>query len=81
MTTTKSEPVRIETVGGLNQDYYRVLFPGSTVSTTYGLAEAAPLKARVAGQEVRWVRGKNVFRGEPMSDEKFQSMIAHYEEA
>lgn len=78
---TKSEPIVIETVGGLNQDYYRVTFPSSTVSTTYGLTEAAALKARVAGQTVRWVKGKNVFRGEPMSDEKFQEMIANYEEA
>ena len=78
---TRSEPVRIETVDGLNQDYYRVLFPGSTVTTTYGLDEAALLKERVAGREVSWAKGKNVFRGVPMSDEQFQSMIAHYEEA
>lgn len=77
----RSEPVRIETVGGLNQDYYRVLFPGSTVTTTYGLAEAALLKERVAGRTISWVKGKNVFAGVSMSDEQFQSMIAHYEEA
>lgn len=78
---TKSEPIVIETVGGLNQDYYRVTFPGSTVSTTYGLTEAAALKARVAGQTVRWVKGKNVFEGVLMTDRKFHSMITHYEEA
>ena len=81
MTTTKSEPVRIETVGGLNQDYYRVLFPGSTVTTTYGLTEVGMLKARVSGQTINWVKGKNVFEGVPMTDEKFHSMITHYEEA
>lgn len=78
---TKSEPIVIETVGGLSQDYYRVTFPGSTVSTTYDLNEAAALKARVAGQEVKWVKGPNVFKGVPMSDETFNSMMSHYEEA
>jgi len=79
--TKPAEPIQIETVGGLNADYYRVTFPGSTVSTSYGLTEAAALKARVAGQTVRWVKGQNVFEGAPMTDRKFHRMITHYEEA
>lgn len=77
----KSEPVRIETVGGLREDYYRVLFPGSTVFTTFALVEAGRLKERVAGRTVNWVKGKNVFEGIPMTDKKFHAMITHYEEA
>lgn len=79
--TEHPEPIRIETVGGLRCDYYHVLFPGSTVFTTFALTEAGRLKERVAGRAVNWVKGKNVFKGEPMTEEKFRAMVAHYEEA
>lgn len=75
------EPVFIETVGGLNEDYYRVTFPGSTISTSYGLTEVAELKARVAGQAILWKTGKNVFTGTRMSEEQFYAMVKRYEEA
>lgn len=75
------EPVYIETVGGMGGDYYRVMFPGSTVTTTYALNEAAALKARVAGQKVRWRKGWNLDEWLPMSEEKFDAMVANYEEA
>lgn len=38
------------------------------------------LKEFVGDREVNWVRGRNVFTGEPVSDTYFNSMKERYEE-
>lgn len=64
--------VEITVTSHLNYDGY------DCENRSFYRTEIAELKEQIAGREIIWIKGKNVFRGTPVSDEFFNSMVDRY---
>lgn len=66
--------VEIEVTSHLSCDGY------DCEGKTFYRTEIAELKEQVAGRDIIWVRGRNVFAGTPVSEKFFNSMVNRYYE-
>lgn len=71
--TDGDEPsVEVEVVDGINYRYYNYN------NTAYGKEQIGELAGKIGCRKVRWIRGKNVFRGDLMDIEDFNAMVELY---
>ena len=69
-----NDTVEIEVTSHLSFDGY------DCEGKSFYRTEIAELKEQVAGRKITWIRGKNVFKGTPVSDDFFNSMVNRYYE-
>lgn len=69
--------IKITVVSGISADYYEVVSE-ELGNRTFICSEAVKLKSFIRehdGAEVEWVKGRNVFRGDIVGDQFFNSMV------
>lgn len=66
--------IKITVVSGIHADYYDVKEEGKP-TRSFGCWMQKELKEYIKDAEVEWVRGKNVFKGEPVSESLYNSMV------
>ena len=69
-----NDTVEIEVTSHLSFDSY------DCEGRSFYWTQVDELKEQVAGRKITWIRGKNVFKGTPVSDDFFNSMVNKYYE-
>ena len=72
--TTMARKIKITVVSGIHGDYYAVKEEGQP-TRPFGCGMQKELKEYIKGAEVEWVKGRNFFKGEPVSDSLYNSMV------